>query len=150
MDDDLRALLGDDFDDERDDDLFVEFDAADDDFFSDDLFADEPSAPAEPEESAPVEDDWRPPEPAPAETRDDDVPSWLSDAPDSTSPAPVAGFTERSREADAQPVSEMKKRKRSNFLGMTPFQRMVLAIFFFLDVLVIGFLLLVALGRITF
>ncbi len=46
-------------------------------------------------------------------------------------------------------VSEAPK-KEGRFLGMTSVERMLLAVFFFMNVLIIGFALLVATERIVF
>ncbi|MGF1507305.1 MAG: hypothetical protein GYB64_14335 [Chloroflexi bacterium] len=114
MDDDLRALLGDDSDDE---DLFSAFD--------------DPSTTS----GRAARDDLL--------GMTDDRPDWVDTvpaAPPQPEQAPRSGRQNKPR----------RRRSGSGFLGMTPFQRMVLSIFLFLDVSVIGFMLLIALGKIQF
>ena len=68
---------------------------------------------------------------------------------DSPAPAPAAAKSG----AKAKPAGKKKKKatkKRSGlFLGMGPMERMVLSVFLFLDVSVLGCLILVALGKIN-
>lgn len=84
------------------------------------------------------------------------VPDWLEElggfedtdlSPSPTTQQPGAtGFEPRARAA-------RRSRSRSSgrrALGMTPQQRMILSIFLFLDVAVIGFMLLLAIGAISF
>lgn len=75
---------------------------------------------------------------------------WV-ERPDTALGATTQEIPSPARQAGEPKAKQKRRRKRSGrFLGMTAFQRMVLAIFLFLDVTVIGFLLLIALERITF
>ncbi|NDJ51869.1 MAG: hypothetical protein GYB68_02150 [Chloroflexi bacterium] len=58
---------------------------------------------------------------------------------------------EEVNQAKQDKASKPKKKKaRRGFLGMTPLQTMILSIFLFLDVAVLGILALVAVGAISF
>lgn len=168
MDDELRSLFGEENDDEEEaddllaafsgdplnDDLFAELDtdlglgddpfAALDEPIEDDAFADlTVPTPLVAEPLVPVaeEDDFDalPVEP---EMPAGDMPEWLRDLgmdePAEPLPAPVTAET-----PVAPPPMPVAQPRRG---GMTPQQRMVLALFFFLDVLVLGFLILVVMG----
>ncbi|HEC22224.1 MAG TPA: hypothetical protein ENI95_04835 [Chloroflexi bacterium] len=141
MDDDLNSLrgsLG-----GEDDDLFGAFSdptegAIPENLDMPDWLSGEPEPASEPE-----------PEPAPS-TDEGGVPEWLSELgepppdEDEEEPSPMIGEPETAHR-------ERKRRSRSStFLGLTPQQRMVLSIFLFLDVAVLGFLLLLAIGAISF
>lgn len=166
MDDELRSLLnGDDDDEETEDllaafsgdpltdDLFAEMDsdvplgddpfAALDEPIEDDAFADFAApAPLVSEPLVPVEEDAFEPLP---DMPEDEMPEWLRDlgveeVEDAPLPAPVTAETPAAKMPPAPLVAAPRRS------GMTPQQRMVLALFFFLDVLVLGFLILVLMG----
>lgn len=61
---------------------------------------------------------------------------------------PVPAPEKKKAKAPAK-KKKVSKRRSGNFLGMDPMQRMVLSVFLFLDVSVLGCLILVALGKIN-
>lgn len=69
--------------------------------------------------------------------------------------APQGGFrfgkqTAPSSRAVSQPTARPRPRRSGGLLlGMTPQQRMILSIFLFLDVTILGFLILIAIGAIS-
>ncbi|MCC6905258.1 MAG: hypothetical protein IT326_05390 [Anaerolineae bacterium] len=84
-------------------------------------------------------DDVPPPE--------DDPFAVMTPAPEpAPAPAPAGKKPARAPKAAAQQAPRVSSR---GFLGMTPQQRMILSVFFFLDVAVLGFLILYALGAIS-
>ena len=128
-------------DEADDDDLFSRLQADDEPLEEDDLWE---SAPAQTAAQPAPEDDLLPPLPDAA------APSWLSelgiDEPDvieeeaEIAPEPAA-------EPEDEPLAAIAGRgPEGRAFGMTAQQRMILAIFLFLDVVVLGFLLLYVLG----
>lgn len=79
---------------------------------------------------------------------DDDPFAVMTPAPEPPQAAPTAAAKKpvRAPKATAQQAPRAGSR---GFLGMTPQQRMILSIFFFLDGAVLGFLILYALGAIS-
>jgi hypothetical protein len=167
MDEELRSLFNDEDNDDDADDLMAAFsgDPLNDDLFAeldgdielgDDPFAalDEPleddafanltaPAPLVAEPLVPVEVEEEAFEPL-TEPPTEDMPEWLRDLgveeiEEEPLPAPVTAETPVAE----LPPAPMPQPRRG---GMTPQQRMVLALFFFLDVLVLGFLILVVMG----
>lgn len=145
MDDDLSSLRN-NFGGEND--LFGDFDENDDLFsgFSDPADMDfgtvSEAPPSQPPSAPPV---MPPSEPARPATDEGGVPDWLREL------SPEFAEEEEPEEAIAEPAPAKKKAstqrpKRTSSGGMTPQQRMVLSIFLFLDVAVLGIALLAALG----
>lgn len=148
MDDLFAGFSDDDLDDVSD--PFASLDEADDDdLFStlkapDDTLEDDLWTAAPSERQAAPDDDVLPPLPDAA------APEWLSelgieqedvlDAEDEPEPVPVV-------EPDDEPLAAIAGRgPEGRAFGMTAQQRMVIAIFLFLDVVVLSFLLLYVLG----
>lgn len=79
-----------------------------------------------------------------------EVPDWLQELsrPEPVSTAPAKQTVAAPKKAVAKP--QPKKRKARSSGGITPQQRMILSIFLFLDVAVIGCALLIGLGVINF
>lgn len=130
MDDDLRSLMN---RSDNDDDLFGSFTDPDDLGFD---------AASPFEERAGDLDDFDFSDPFAVSAYDEPVPA---------APPPPPAATVRAAKAP-RPAKPKKRRPRAKtgFLGMTAPQRMVLAIFLFLDVAVIGLLVLLAIGAINF
>lgn len=76
---------------------------------------------------------------------DDFMNDLLGDMPPSqaASNKPNAG-------SDAKGEDKKRRSGGGRFLGMSPFQRMILSVFLFLDVLVLGTLILFAMGIVRF
>lgn len=150
MDDDLMSLRG---DDPGDDDLFGGFDDSPDDFDFDFGSLDEADATT-------MEETLSGSSTATNVGSDDDVPDWMRelDQPESlraTQPAATVAASRtpapERRERMRQPSSTTSSRSGGGSgLGLSPMQRMVLSIFLFLDVAVIGFGLLIGLNIIAF
>ena len=142
MDDDLSSLMN---NSPEDDDIFNAFatPSGSGGSFSDDLTLDAPSALEE--------DDFFPTAPSPPMPPDDD-PFGLGfeAAPASrmVDDLTLSGARSRDvRQATAKrSATRTAKRRPTGFLGMTAMQRMIISFFLFLDVTVVGILLLIALG----
>jgi hypothetical protein len=163
VDDDLFAAFSEPGDSEQDDDPFASLDSAeeDDPFASlgfdearDDLFA-----PVPPEEPAPAVADEEPEwetvaaeEPPPVT---DERPDWLRE---------LGGFEEEETQKAPSPVTPRPSAQQSRSgvmsglvgkgskgmaFGMTAQQRMILAIFLFLDVAVLACVILIAIGAVN-
>jgi hypothetical protein len=159
--DDLFAALGGD-----DDDLFGDFaDPTDLGYGGDDLSAldaavgapSPPPAAAEPASAADTLENLRS-DPDPDQTISSeegltaqlsDEPSWVAQLDDvDIDGTPKKAAASKPKAAPAK--AKAKSAVASNFLGLTPQQRMILAIFLFLDISVLGCLLLVAFDVIGF
>ncbi len=90
------------------------------------------------------------------EQESEGAPAWLSELGQLDEPLKEAPTAEARRTAPAQRSSGARvsqgRRKASSqaAAGLTPQQRMILSIFLFLDVAVLGFFILVALGAVNF
>ncbi len=132
-------------DEADDDDIFSRLQADDEPLEEDDLWESAPAQTATQAAAQPaIDDDLLPPLP------DATAPSWLSelgiDEPDvieeeeEVAPEPAA-------KPEDEPLAAIAGRgPEGRAFGMTAQQRMILAIFLFLDVVVLGFLLLYVLG----
>ncbi len=167
MDDDLRSLRDMDPDDEED--LFGGFsdeslEEIEDPFASlDELGDSDPfanlKAPQDEDlfgaaETAVIEETrpLQPPETAPRELpqEGDETPDWLRELGVGTEEAEFAAASAEEERAGGSPAAPPQKAARPHrgAFGMTAQQRMVLAIFLFLDVLVLSFLILLVIGAI--
>jgi hypothetical protein len=81
-----------------------------------------------------------------------EVPDWVQELsrPEPASTAPAKQTVAAPKKTAAKPKPKPKKRKARSSGGITPQQRMILSIFLFLDVAVIGCALLIGLGVINF
>lgn len=132
MDDDLRSLMN--RRDDSDDDLFGSFTDPDDLGFD----AGSPF-----EERAGDLEDFDFSDPFALSTYDEPAPA----AP--AAPPPAAATVRAAKAPTPAKAKKRRRRAKTGALGMTAPQRMVLAIFLFLDVAVIGLLILIATNAIN-